>query len=127
MCPRNENAIDITFGDGPEPSPPRSDKRRTWLAVIPSVTCWDGNECFLDSRASRHGDNKYGLPGDSISKLSRGVDFVVLVAALSLSSQVFDSSTTILKPSCALKLCTNDDLRRRLKCSVNKFENSSKC
>lgn len=60
-----------TFGEGPDPSPPRSDKRRTWLAVMPSVTCCDGNECF---RVSRHGDNRYGFIGDPMSKLSRGVD-----------------------------------------------------
>lgn len=47
-----------SFGDGPEPSPPRSDNRRTWLAVIPSVTCCDGNECFRVSRGSRHGDKR---------------------------------------------------------------------
>lgn len=50
-----------TLGEGPDPSPPRSDRRRTWLAVMPSVTCCDGSECF---RVSRHGDNKYGLSGD---------------------------------------------------------------
>lgn len=100
-----------TFGDGPDPSPPRSDNLRTWLAVIPSVTCCDGNECF---RVSRHGDNRYGLSGDPISKLSRGVDWFVLTDALaSYSSPVFDSSTTILKPSCPLKLDPNCGFLKR--------------
>lgn len=54
---KNTNSVSLmhTFGEGPDPSPPRSDKRRTWLAVIPSVTCCDGSECF---RVSRHGDKR---------------------------------------------------------------------
>lgn len=106
-----------SFGLGPEPSPPRSDNRRTWLAVMPSVTCCDGSECFRVSRGSRHGDNRYGLLGESMSKLSRGVDFI-LAAANSSSSQLPDSSTTILKPSCWLNDGVNEERRNRLKCSV---------
>lgn len=106
-----------SFGLGPLPSPPRSDKRRTWLAVMPSVTCCDGSECFRVSRGSRHGDNKYGLLGESMSKLSRGVDNLLVVAASSSSSLV-DSSTTILKPSVVLNVGVNDERRNRLKWSV---------
>lgn len=106
-----------SFGDGPDPSPPRSDNRRTWLAVMPSVTCCDGNECLRVSRGSRHGDNKYGLTGESVSRLSRGVDFL-LVVGTSVSSQLFDSSTTILNPSW-LNDGVNDDRLRRFKCSEN--------
>lgn len=78
-------------GLGPEPSPPRSDSRRTWLAVIPSVTCCEGKECF---RVSRHGVNRYGLTGESMSTLSRGV--VLRDGDESSSSKLPDSSTTII-------------------------------
>jgi hypothetical protein len=47
-----------SIGDGPEPSPPRSDNLRTWLAVIPLVQGGVGRECFRVSRGSRHGDNR---------------------------------------------------------------------
>lgn len=82
---------------------------------MPSVTCCDGNECFLVSRGSRHGESKYGFTGESISRLSRGVDRVLDVDART-SSQLFDSSTTILQLSC-LNDGVNDERRRRLKCS----------
>lgn len=110
-----------SLGVGPEPSPPRSDKRRTWLAVIPSVTCCDGNECLRVSRGSRHGDNKYGLTGESTSRLSRGVDFVDDGEALASSQLIVVSSTTILQLSC-LNDGVKDDRRRRLKCSENERE-----
>lgn len=80
----------------------------------PSVTCCDGNECFRGG--SRHGDSKYGFTGDSTSRLSRGVDFL-LGAGNSVSSSLFDSSTTILNPSW-LNEGVKDDLRSRLKCSA---------
>lgn len=104
-----------SLGDGPEPSPPRSDSRRTWLAVMPSVTCCDGSECLRVSRGSRHGDSRYGFTGESISRLSRGVDLVLDVDALA-SSPTTVSSTTILQLS--LNDGVNDDRRKRLKCSA---------
>lgn len=86
------------------------------MRYSPSVTCCDGSECFRGG--SLHGDSKYGFTGDSMSRLSRGVDFL-LTAGTSASSSLFDSSTTILKPSW-LNEGVNDDLRSRLKCSLNK-------
>lgn len=111
-----------SLGDGPDPSPPRSDRRRTWLAVMPSVTCCDGNECLRASRGSRHGESKYGFDGDSVSRLPRGVDFSLDVDART-SSPLFDSSTTILQLSC-MNDGVNDDRRKRLKCSTRKKKNA---
>lgn len=45
-------------GLGPEPSPPRSESRLTWLAVMPVVHWGVGRECLRVSRGSRHGDSK---------------------------------------------------------------------
>ena len=58
-----------SIGVGPDPSPPRSESLRTWLAVIPLVHGGVGSECLRVSRGSRHGDKRYGLTGESMSKL----------------------------------------------------------
>lgn len=101
-----------SFGVGPDPSPPRSESRRTWLAVMPSVTCWEGKECFRVSRGSRHGDSRYGLTGESMSRLSRGVDLVGV--GISSSSQLADSSTTIIGSALPwLNDGVNEDRRNR--------------
>lgn len=84
-----------SLGVGPEPSPPRSDSRRTWLAVMPSVTCCVGSECLRVSRASRHGDSRYGLTGESMSSDSRGVDLRLACLLAGPLRSVPDSSTTI--------------------------------
>lgn len=47
-----------SIGVGPEPSPPRSESLRTWLAVMPLVQGGVGRECFRVSRGSRHGDSR---------------------------------------------------------------------
>lgn len=47
-----------SIGVGPEPSPPRSDNLRTWLAVIPLVHGGVGSECLRVSRESRHGERR---------------------------------------------------------------------
>lgn len=80
-------------GVGPDPSPPCSERRRTWLAVMPCVTWAVGRECLRVSRGSRHGCNKYGLTGESMSRLCRGED--LLLEACSSSSPGPDSSTTM--------------------------------
>lgn len=106
-----------SLGVGPELSPPCSDSRRTWLAVMPSLTCCEGSECLRVSRASRHGDSRYGLTGESMSRDSRGVDDLTL--ANSTSSQLADSSTTIIGSWLPwMKEGVKDDRRSRLKCSA---------
>lgn len=82
-----------SIGVGPDPSPPRSDSLRTWLAVIPLVHGGVGSECLRVSRGSRHGDKRYGFTGESMSKLWRGDDDFLL--SLSSFSSCSDSSTTI--------------------------------
>lgn len=84
----------VSRGEGPDPSPPCSESRRTWLAVMPCVTWAVGRECLRVSRGSRHGDNKYGLTGESMSRLCRGED-LWLLEACSSSSPGPDSSTTM--------------------------------
>lgn len=79
---------------GVGPLPPRSDKRRTWLAVIPLVQGGVGRECFRVSRGSRQGESKYGLLGESMSKLWRG-DADFWLSRSSSFSSCSDSSTTI--------------------------------
>lgn len=101
-------------GDGPEPSPPRSERRRTWLAVMPLVHGGVGRECLRVSRGSRHGERRYGFSGESISKLCRG-DEVWLIS--SSFSQFSDSSTTI-NGSWLLVLGAWDDRRSLKKESV---------
>lgn len=103
-------------GDGPEPSPPRSERRRTWLAVIPLVHGGVGRECLRVSRGSRHGERRYGFSGESISKLCRG-DEVWLIS--SSFSQFSDSSTTI-NGSWLLVLGACEDRRNLKKESMKK-------
>uniref|UniRef100_A0A182J0Q0 Uncharacterized protein n=1 Tax=Anopheles atroparvus TaxID=41427 RepID=A0A182J0Q0_ANOAO len=103
-----EVAAACSRGDGPDPSPPRSDSRRTWLAVMPLVHGGVGSECL---RVSRQGDSKYGFSGESMSRLWRWDDWVLASSSFSLFS---DSSTTI---SGSCPPCVNDgvwdDLRIR--------------
>lgn len=98
-------------GVGPEPSPPRSERRRTWLAVIPCVTWVVGSECLRVSRGSRHGDNRYGLTGESMSKLFLGDDLLLEAS----SSSPGPLSSTTMRGSCVALLNggVNDERRTR--------------
>lgn len=109
-----------SMGDGPEPSPPRSDNLLTWLAVMPLVQGGVGRECLRVSRGSRHGDSRYGfIDGESISKLCRGDDDFLL--STSSFSSCSDSSTTISGSWLLAPNGENDERRSFARVSVIEF------
>lgn len=110
-----------SLGLRPPVSPPTSDRRRTWLAVMPSVIWSEGSECFRRCCMSGKGQSRYGLTGESGSESSLLDRFVppagsqppMAPSKSSPSSGACDSSTTI-RGSWVLRLKTGVNEERRI-------------
>lgn len=96
-------------------SPPTSDSRRTWLAVMPSVICSDGSECLRRCIMSGNGHNRYGLTGEP------GSDSSLFEPLPTLGSQppVAPSSTSSSRGGCVSSTTINGSWVLILNTGVN--------